>query len=64
VTHEEEFEAFVGPLNGEDDYGLYSGCHDYPCSCTVDDLMLHDDRDAEIDAHVKREPAGQEHRRE
>ena len=33
MTHEEEFDAFLGPANEEDEDGLCSGCHDYPCRC-------------------------------
>ena len=40
----------------EDDSPLCPHCHDYPCSCTIDDVVLHDDWDAEIDAHVSRNP--------
>jgi hypothetical protein len=49
MTHEEEYESFLGSEE-LDPAALCRHCHDYPCACTVDDLMLHDDWDAEIDA--------------
>lgn len=49
MTHAEEFENFVCSEE-MDPSELCHRCHDYPCVCTVDDLMLHDDWDAEIDA--------------
>jgi len=49
MTHAEEYENFVGSEE-LDPSELCRHCHDYPCSCTVDDLMLHGDWDAEIDA--------------
>lgn len=33
----EEMEPFV-EVDEEDDLGLCSGCHDYPCSCDDDDF--------------------------
>ena len=54
IRKAEEFENFVGSEEELDPSELCRHCHDYPCSCSADDLMLHDDWDAEIDAQFIR----------
>lgn len=49
VTHKEEFESFVGDVDEEPDE-LCRRCHDYPCCCTVEDIILSDDLEAEMAA--------------
>jgi hypothetical protein len=49
MTADEEFGGFVGPSTEDDDYDLCPGCHDYPCCCTADEIMLRDDWNAEIE---------------
>lgn len=43
MTHAEEFENFVGPVDQEDDFGLCAACHDYPCACDDDDILTSPD---------------------
>lgn len=54
MTHEEEFENFVGGVDEEGPAELCRRCHDYPCCCTVDDIILSDDLEAEIAAREDR----------
>lgn len=54
MTHEEEFESFVG--GSEDDPGeLCRRCHDYPCCCTADEITMHRDWEADIYARCELE---------